>query len=323
MGAMLVGFSETRGVDHHSGVIVIGSRTTGWRWRLAITLLTLNACLLVVGSARAGCTWPSPLLVWSYPADGQRNVPPDADLIMILEGDPVQEVLLDGAPLSASRNQPNVYDMGDLAPSEVHTLELHWGEASRPPQILSFETGDGTVPSRHADLDTFASSAEACNDYVCGMPGICQIAALVNTCFDTGPPVSLALATDGHAAAWIVELELAGQVTKTVLPGNCKPTALAYPIGQMQVKLTGIGQDGSTITTGPQPYPTTIKPSRCDSTASRLTAPAAIGKEVGFVDPVAPNCGVDPARPQPLRGHFICWVLLSGSVLLQWRRKRR
>lgn len=128
------------------------------RWRVAGALLAGLTLGSVVG-ARADCLTPEPLLLWSYPAEGERGVPVDAHFWLLssqsawgarptatLNGKALAApALLTGAPIQA----PNLeLDPGPLAPDTAYTLALSYPAlGDKPASNFELHFGTGSANS--------------------------------------------------------------------------------------------------------------------------------------------------------------------------------
>ena len=107
-------------------------------WAAALFFLSIVA-LAGPRGVRADCMTPEPLLLWSYPADGARDVPTNALFWFVSSQtafNPDLSATLNGKPLVWPQEAHNVsgqvsihrvhVDPGPLQPSTAYTLVLHY-----------------------------------------------------------------------------------------------------------------------------------------------------------------------------------------------------
>lgn len=167
--------------------------------------LIVASCLARAGVARANCVEPPPVLLWSYPADGDTEVPTNVDLLVT--GSPYGAPALNGAPLT--RLSSGVYDLGELAPHTAY--EVRWDAAA-----IVFTTGAGPgqepAPSVSSDVEVMRN------------PELEARCALIDPqgCFDTGPPTRVRFDAGPAPVAWLVDvLSCDGFRSQMIWPSAC------------------------------------------------------------------------------------------------------
>src|SRR5829696_7651889 len=133
----------------------------------AVAMVSLLATLLVCpASARAGCAPPVPEVVWSYPAEGQTDVPTNATIWILLPNwTQPASVSLDGMEVPANGFGFGYVPEQLLAPSSPHQVTFRATAAKVQPPVdltIRFTTGAGpaeaTPPSPPAILWASASA---------------------------------------------------------------------------------------------------------------------------------------------------------------------
>lgn len=177
--------------------------------------------------AHADCASPPTRVLWASPADGESGVALDADLLLITEGWPVEEVRADDRLLSPGA-LPGLYDLGPLEPMTRYTITVAFvhsaaqgGEPAEPVE-LSFTTGADEATHDPSDVAVTAMTErtlpfdEAID---------CEDVLYVNSCFDTGPPVLQSFAVEAEPVLWIIEsirVDDGGHQFQA-LPADCGP----------------------------------------------------------------------------------------------------
>src|SRR4051794_5087025 len=95
---------------------------------------------LVPGGAQASCFLPSLEVLWTYPADGDQDVPTNAVFWALATGWRSPDATIDGVPLAVN-TQTGETPLGNLAPNQDHVLRLDYtssqgeGDAGAPPVL--------------------------------------------------------------------------------------------------------------------------------------------------------------------------------------------
>jgi len=179
------------------------------------------------GPLQAACQ-PSPVsLVWSYPKEGQTEVPTNATFWFLLSNALTPEVVfIDDAPL-----RPNPFGFGfepaqPLAPNSAHVISfLATPEDVEPPVQLTvrFTTGAGPLEeeSPEAPFVTVVSASS-----MRALTPRCQAVVQAMGCFDAGQNTHVVFATAGRPLLWMIERVPAAMdelATFTLWPGDCGP----------------------------------------------------------------------------------------------------
>jgi hypothetical protein len=171
-----------------------------------LSTVSLGACLAFSSTAHADCAGP-PAVVWSYPADGQTDVPTNA--VLIIAGSP-KAVALGEVALEPSKNG-FVYALGNLSPKTEYTIRVDATVgASSATDAITFTTGEGPA--------TGVAAPEVSED-------VCSQILAAQGCFDTGAPRTLTLAPDSKETplAWGIAEVNGGDSSIGVWPAGCGP----------------------------------------------------------------------------------------------------
>lgn len=220
-------------------------------WR---TLIGLGVAVLAWSVARepahASCAAPPPKVLWTYPADGDRDVPIDSVLWVISNawGAP-SLATLNGKPLDAMQSD-GVFDAvsfapGTLQPDTSYVLHLEYSSwaadldaGDSPAYDVAFQTGSSRSK---APPKPFVAGYRASSGLDAMHPCADVIAA--QDCFDQGQNTLLAFDVVGDGAlAWLVNGELTG---RTLWPQRCGDPALftdqRFDYGCVDVQTLGVG----------------------------------------------------------------------------------
>jgi hypothetical protein len=275
--------------------------------RPASIIFTASMMLLAGGwaapqLARASCVGPDTAVVWSYPADGDVDVPLNADLLLITSGldwtDAV--VSLDGTPLDQEKDIPGHYDMGTLKAHTKYGVALNVPLDSSDPTKTkriswTFTTGDATEP---APASRALHVQSATGRVIQGGEQLkCSDVLFVNSCFDTGEPEldAFDVETSADVELWVIE-----QVSPTgdllalsTFPAECgKPQLLREAnLGTPSpYQVLGVLRDGTMLTSDNVVTPSPV-PETTDAGASDAGARDAGAANVGAPDVGAPDAG--------------------------------
>jgi hypothetical protein len=215
--------------------------------RVSLVLLALSSLPLVLclseREARADCASPEPAIVWSYPAQGDTDVPTNVDLWVLPSGW--------GGPPSVSRNGVVLaplrmgygYDAGELAPNTAYTFQVQLDNYGDPGAVfeLTFTTGNGpAAPDPGAapgDVVTSSSFERALADS-------CKAALGTQDCFDTGQDTYYQFTPAGSAKGWILVSDSAYRPI-AIWPGECEaPTLFRSSFSAPCATLYGIDASG-------------------------------------------------------------------------------
>lgn len=199
-----------------------------WLGRTAAVLLAISATLAQGDGARADCSQPDFDLLWSYPEDGDGNVPINAQLWMLTStwSSSTATFTLNGEPLSAAAQSFGgvVIDPGELEPNTHYTLELRIATDSVPSSEqqlarIQFVTESEAAPSVSAPNIGGHTTELGYVTHSCA-----QVVA-AQDCFDTGQDTLLVvLSEDDDALGWVIEPESGGP--SAVWPARCGDPSL-------------------------------------------------------------------------------------------------
>lgn len=183
--------------------------------RLVIAGATLGATLLSLAPAvHANCALPEGKIVWSYPAEGETDVPVNADITLLMSNwRRPASIELNGETVTGG--EQGRYDPGTLEPNTAYTVSVVAegdGLTAEVTLELHFTTGtDAVDASPVAPVVTQVASEDSALDFT-GEP--CPAALAAQDCFDTGQDSLTRLTVSGdEAVAWIVH----------ALPGGEEP----------------------------------------------------------------------------------------------------
>jgi hypothetical protein len=265
----------------------------------------MAAALAGPGPARAGCEVPPPELVWSYPADGQTDVPTNATIWILLPNwTQPGSVSLDGVPIPVNEFGFGYVPAQPLAPGSPHQVTFRATPARVQPPVdltIRFTTGagpaDGTPPSPPAVPSASATATRA-------LPANCQRVLDAMECFDTGPRFHLVFATSATPLLWIIESagsEPGAAPTFELWPGSCGPPEAfvedaATRACNRRFLLHAVTEAGLRATSAPLcpgelvTMPLPPAPAMPDASAEPLP------------DPSPPDAGAPPTGPAPPAG---------------------
>jgi hypothetical protein len=172
--------------------------------------------LLAAKPARASCAAPAPAIVWSYPADGQTDVPTNARVFVLPNlGAFGAEVTFNGQ----SADKPIEDDRFGYAPQlEPYTRYVVGvsSDPTLPPVTFSFTTGAGPGPD---DPPPPLSISGVTQTPVRALSPLCAQAVAAMDCFDTGQSTHVVFETTAQPVAFFV-----GQID-----GNSIPWSMTWP----------------------------------------------------------------------------------------------
>jgi len=215
-----------------------------------MTRAPLFALALALGgtlpaAAEASCVAPDFEVVWSYPAQGQTNVPTNAQVVVLTTQWSSVEAQLDGATL-VQEAEGFRFATPVLAANTEHTLVLTPNNFSGgAPVTLTFRTGAGPMASKPpaAEPGQTVESGERTLDAVCSR------ALAAGDCYDTGQDEYLTLRTTHLPVAWIVRfLDESGRVFwRQLWPGTCgSPEVFVHSNDDRCYTLMAVNEIGET-----------------------------------------------------------------------------
>lgn len=196
------------------------------RGLLIVAAALACSAALPVATTHASCIDPPVVsLLWSYPADGDQDVPTNAVFWAVATW-PQPKVTLDDVALPQPASSSDELSLGTLLPNHDYTLHLVYDngdtdytapDAGSPPAFfIKFRTGDGPatrVPE--APIDAVQRSADRSTS-------TCLDIVNAGECFDTGQDVLLTFdVSSPNAIGWLVHGK--------PWPARCgKPATYAY-----------------------------------------------------------------------------------------------
>lgn len=200
-----------------------------YSWLSGLLGGVLAVCTATSAPVHASCAGSATVeLLWSYPAEGDSDVPTNAQLQLVLNAQLYGsdwDATLNGEPLA--RSPDGVFAFGALAPDTDYTFQLegHQPRASVTTKVveLHFRTGSAAADAVQAPAVVGPSSAEQ-NDRILSM---CERVDARYYCRDTAPnDVREIMLDETHAVAWVDD---AGNVW----PRGCLPRVdLIYAQGR-------------------------------------------------------------------------------------------
>jgi hypothetical protein len=260
----------------------------------------LGACALIAALASpplagAACLTPAPTVVWSYPAEGQLDVPTNAAVWLLLSNGHTPEVVfIDEQPVPANEVGVGFQPPQPLAPG-AHLLSFLATpeDADLPVQLtLRFTTGAG--PSEEEPPEApFVTGITV--PTMRALAPRCQAAVQAMGCADTGADTHLVFANPAAPLLWIVERVPAVMDETPVFtawPGDC---GLPELFTRESVKRS-CGHRYRLHAAGPTGLRSTGKPVCPDELLAARPAPD------GGVDPDDPDGSISDPGDQPVPG---------------------
>ena len=305
----------------------MGGMPSVWGWRrnvgkavMALPLVTVA----VVPSARAACLPPPAAIVWSSPAQGETNVPTNADLwLLITAWSGPSRVLRGGVELPQSSLRYG-YDLGELAPNTQYRLQI---EASEYDDVLdtfvpktlelSFTTGAGGLQADPGAEPGAMRLAIGASDL---LSPACNAAVAAQDCFDAGQDTFFVMHPSGAARGWLIERASGENRLFDLWPGECgAPRLYSSSSDPPCVRLHGLDAAGSVHPGVWSCFPAVgdagVAPA--DGVDEASFAPGEPpGRRDGAIDTVrsAEGCTVSGIGRQPSAASFALLALALGAV---------
>jgi hypothetical protein len=200
--------------------------------QLQLTVLrTLPAALVAAGAltpqaAQASCAEPTPALVWSYPKDGETDVPTNITLWVLLSNwHKPGKVLLDGKELPVNGVGYGYRPLEPLSPSSPHEITIVASPpAVEPPVTLTIRfTTASSETENEVPMVPMVQSVSATQTRP--LTNLCQSVVHAMDCFDTGQTTHLVFNTEARPFLWIVErmpMLMGESPVFTLWPGECE-----------------------------------------------------------------------------------------------------
>jgi len=179
--------------------------------QLQLTSLRALAALAAAGAlvpspAKASCTEPKPELVWSYPRDGEADVPTNITIWLLLSNwHRPGKVYLDGKELPVNGFGFGYRPLEPLAPSSAHEVTFQASTPGTEPAVmlsLKFTTAAGDT-ELEPPMVPMVSAVSATQSRP--LSNVCQAVVHAMDCFDTGQDTHLVFQTEARPFLWIIE----------------------------------------------------------------------------------------------------------------------
>jgi MYXO-CTERM domain-containing protein len=282
------------------------------------------AQFFVAGEAWGSCAPQPAKIVWSYPADGDTDVPTNARFlhVLALSGHTVRAIELDGRALprrQADEGPPFGQEL-PLEPGRDYTLtvQLHH-EAGLIPEValtVRFRTGAGPAPS---DLPPRLTINRATALGSRELSAQCTEVWRAMDCFDTGQSTHVVFETGARPRLFFVTPVNGGRSVPWTMswPGVCGDPEV-YVRGlqgcQGPHRITAVDHTGAAVSTDVdcRPVPGDLSP--VDPAPGSGAAPAGANPQ-GERSAGCAVGGAPPAEP--------AWLYLLSAVALLATRRRR
>jgi hypothetical protein len=266
---------------------------------LAMACSATVAALLLSGStARASCVAPVREIVWSYPADGEKNVPTNARVFLLTTYGAFEPgtIAINGQPLSREPGDSRAGLGPALAPLTEYVVTLSQASSSEPTLSFRFETGMGPVA---APLPAVPVVERQTRLTVRAFSPMCAAAWHAMDCFDTGQDTHLVFETASRPLLFYVE----------PLASGLLPWSMAWPgvCGDPEVFI----RSGGPPCTGP------FRLHAVSLTGDETTADPQCTAAPGGVPPMGSGCAVAGGPPDR------CFMIFVGAVVWAALGRRR
>jgi hypothetical protein len=188
-------------------------------------LLAAAVVLGLTPSARASCVPPAPAVVWSYPKDGDVDVPTNVTLWLLLSNwNRPGLVLLDGKEVPVNGFGLGYQPLEPMAPSSPHVWTFQATPPGDPPVNLTihFTTASGETEHESPAVPTVPFTTASPSR---PLSNLCQSVVHAMDCFDTGQDTHLVFGVESRPFLWVVERvpALMGESPVfTLWPGECE-----------------------------------------------------------------------------------------------------
>jgi hypothetical protein len=265
-----------------------------WHTSLALGALAVAAVAFRTVPAAADCSPPAMAIVWSYPAQGDTDVPTNVDLWLQTSGwDGPARVWL-GEEAVPELPLAYGYDLGELAPHTEYKLRIE-PTIGNPSFELRFTTGSGPA-SPDISVAPVAVTTSHARDYEAS--ALCRAALNTQDCFDTGQNTYYEFTPSADAVGWVIQSD-AGYRPINLWPGECgAPRLFGSDHSSPCVTLHAIDASGAT------------------HASERVCAGVDEGEPVD-----AEGCGLRPAPGSEEKSAPL--ALLGLALVLAWRARAR
>jgi hypothetical protein len=175
--------------------------------------------------ALAACLTPAPTVVWSYPSEGQTDVPTNLAVWLLLSnGHTPDVVFIDDEPVPANMLGFGFEPPQPLTPNSLHVLSFLATpeDAELPVQLsLRFTTGPGPADELPPEAPFITAVT---NPTMRNLAPRCQQAVQAMACQEKDPDTHLVFANSSRPLLWIVERLPAVEnepAFYTLWPGDC------------------------------------------------------------------------------------------------------
>jgi hypothetical protein len=178
--------------------------------------------------AHASCTSPALEVLWAYPADGDVDVPVNAQLWVLTSSWRSSEMItLNGEPVTGGMQSSGsqVIDPGLLEADTDYVLELRFFVGSADEQVVTIAFHTAGEPAEAASASQTIGHTRATGRYD---NHACADVISAQGCFDTGQNTLITVLTDDDdALGWVIEFEERGW--SAVWPARCgDPSLYSY-----------------------------------------------------------------------------------------------
>lgn len=210
----------------------------------ASAALALSVLLAAPRPARA-CEATFAVL-WTYPKDGQADVPTNAKVFAIGAYDVPIQVDLDGQPL-ARGPFPDQFEPGSMTPETEHVLRISARADPAQFRTLSFRTGTGPV--------SLAAPIAEVGPAIVGrsrtLNAACHKILVDGECYATEDAFTT-LETSATPLAWWVMPDPSAKLGPLLWPGECGPPEVRITLAQSRCfSLLAVNELGLATPSGP------------------------------------------------------------------------
>jgi len=215
--------------------------------QIAIAIAAAAIAVVSPRAVEASCAAPELDVVWSYPADGQTDVPTNAQGIVLTTLGRWAKVTLDGVELAAFGDRGYRFTTPTLSADTEHTLVVTSAHSTRE-ITLRFRTGSGPAASHPPAAETSGIVDE-------GKPNLserCEAVIAASDCYDTGQDEYLTLRTSQKPIAWLVTFSGDEHLRGVDLwPAECgSPVVYVHSSDDRCYELTAVNEIGETTEAG-------------------------------------------------------------------------
>lgn len=287
--------------------------------------------LCTVTSVRADCGLPPTELLWSYPAQGDGNVPTNAQFWLLSTGwGDIAQATLNGQALTHEATGPGVTHLTPpaLSPDTDYVLAIEFretpGQASVPEGVsIAFHSGTGAQASP-------STSTVDGHDLTAGLGDRCTDVISAQDCFDTGQDTLLSFnASNPDAIGWLARRDIAEG--SHLIPARCDAPALFVhkPKERACYAITAIGAGG--LLAEPKEY--CVSPEEGEEPSEDAGSEPAASPGKGAASPAEADTGDGPTPPSdeaaakgctvgPLSGKSAPMLWITAGLLLSLGRRR-